>query len=431
MSANYKQNVPLTTMPWWTSPAGINLGFLFPMLTMIAYVGRADVDGLTIRGIQFLSADYILLGLCLLVVSAVSGWIGSAIDMYSGGARSPVTRWDLGAGFAGLIALGAYLIFFKSFIIHPALFFHTLTGSYRPDRTNIELTVGVTSLVNCGPAFFSIYAYRAILSGVPVRRWMHLMCVVLLGLTALRVYAWSERLALIECIVPFSLAIMGRANRWKSKPFRFMVQAGPFFAVPLFILYFGIAEYVRSWNSSTYHNQTGFWEFAVGRLASYYYTSLNNGAGILSTSKWPSFQFQYTLWWLHKAPLIGPTFSSFVDLRSGDLQEFLEKFGDVEFNNPSGLYSVIFDLGLPGGIGYFAVVGILGGALFRAYRAGSLAGVQLYPMFFLTFLEVFRYPYLGAARTFTWMLGILLIWLVSGFNFRSRPMPALSAACTE
>ena len=39
-------------------------------------------------------------------------------------------------------------------------------------------------------------------------------------------------------------------------------------------------------------------------------------------------------------------------------------------------------------------------------------------MFFLSFLVVFRYPYLGQPRAFTWLLGILAAWLI--VHFRTR-----------
>jgi hypothetical protein len=90
----------------------------------------------------------------------------------------------------------------------------------------------------------------------------------------------------------------------------------------------------------------------------------------------------------------------------GTLGEFLWKYGDPEFNNPSGLYSVIYDLGLPLGLLFFGVVGLFAGRCFTAYRAGSLLGVLAYPLFFLSFLEIFRYFYLGNSRGFTWALGI-------------------------
>ena len=74
-------------------------------------------------------------------------------------------------------------------------------------------------------------------------------------------------------------------------------------SIPLVILYFGAAEYARSWASDTYQGRLDFWEFALGRFASYYYTSLNNGASLLANSAWPTWTFEFTLEWLHRAPL--------------------------------------------------------------------------------------------------------------------------------
>jgi hypothetical protein len=398
--------------PWWVSPAGINLGFLLPTLLLIAYVGASRYSGLTIRGIHFLSSQYIVLGVAVLAMITVGGWIGSQIMLSRAAADNDTSRWDFAAMVVGCIALCAYLIFFRDFVTNPSLLLRTLTGSYRPDRSNIALTVGVTSLVNFAPVFFSIYAYRMLANFASVKRRMHLLCVILLCFTAFRVYAWSERLALIEFALPFGLSAAMFLKQASRGTARALAAAGPFIALPLLILYFGIAESVRSWSSATYQGRSDFWEFAVGRLASYYYTSLNNGAGMLATGAWPSFQFEYTLDWLHKAPIIGHLFSSYVDLRPARLDQFLRTFGDLEFNSPSGIYAVVLDLGLPLGLLYFAVVGMLGGALFQAYRSGMFFGVLLYPMFFLSFLEVFRYPYLGAPRAFTWALGILVAMML-------------------
>ncbi len=397
------------------------------MMFIIWMVGQSGYSGLTVRGINFLDLQYIGLGMGLLLAATTAGWIGMQLDFSSpSGADAAPPRWDAGAFVVGLIALGAYLVFFRSFLAHPGMLYRTLTGTYRPDRTNIELTVGVTSLVNCAPAFFSIYAYRLLAGYERVPVWMHALGAVLLGFTVLRVYAWSERLALIEAAVPFSLtgALIGlRARRgW----IRLLTRLGPVFAIPALIGYFGAAEAFRSWASATYHERSGFWEFAVGRLASYYYTALNNGAGLLATGRWPSLKFEYTLGWLHKAPMVGPLFSRYVHLSYGQLNEFLNKFEDIEFNNPSGLFTVVFDLGVPGAIVYFAVVGFAAGALFQAYRRGTVTGILFYPILFITFLEVFRYPYLGVSRSFTWVLGIgviLLVSQVSGARTRADTTP--------
>jgi hypothetical protein len=254
----------------------------------------------------------------------------------------------------------------------------------------------------------------------------HALCGVLLFLTALRVYAWSERLALIEAAVPFALSVAARIGESRTRIAAWLARGGPYLVFPVFILYFSVAEYFRSWKSSTYNQVSGFWEFSIGRLASYYYTSLNNGAGILVTSNWPDYRFAYTLEWLHRAPVIGPLFSHYVGLREKGTGQFLKKFGDPEFNNPSGIYTVIFDLGLPLGVVYFSLLGLAAGMAFRAFRAGSFAGVIGYPILFLTLLELFRYPYLGASRGFAWALGIGVAAAIA--RSQTRRAPAVPAA---
>ena len=402
-------------MPWWTSPAGIHLGFLLPILLLIAYVGSTGYSGLTIRGIRFLTAQYIVLGCAILLVSALCGWIGSQIAV-----KVPLDdskqRWDRAAYVVGGVALFAYVFWFRDLVFNPVLVFKTLIGTYRPDRTNIELTTGLTSLANIAPVFFALYTYQVMVLRRPLHRRLHIMCFTLVCFTLLRVYAWSERLAMIEAAVPFGLAAAISMYRAGGRGAR-LVRLGPFGAIPLLIVYFAAFEFFRSWNSATYNKHFSFWEFALGRIASYYYTSLNNGAGVLSTNDWPSYQFENVLNWLHRAPLVGRLFSSWVQLRQSQISVFLTKFGDVEFNNPSGLYSVIYDLGLPLGLLYFGLVAFAGGLLYRAYRVGTVTGVILYPIFFMTFLEVLRLPYLGSSRTFTCVLGAglaLLIALPSG-----------------
>ena len=405
-------------LPWWASPAGLNLGFLIPILLLVTYAAHSDLGGLQIRGVWFFTDQYVLLAIALLLVTSVSCWIGAQISPRS--RLHPIDAspaWDRGALLLGFTALAAYLYFFRSLLADPVLLFHTFTGAYRPNRQNLEITAGLTSFENVAPVFFSIYAYKVLSLRLRVRPIMHLLCIGLLALTALRVYAWSERLALIEAALPFGLAGATRLSNSRNRLVRGFSSGGPFFAIPLLVLYFGVAESVRSWTAAAYHGRTGFWEFAVGRIATYYITSLNNGAGLLQTFRWPTYSFEYTAAWLHKIPLMGQTFSAYLNangkLGAGGYNYYLIKFGDPEFNNPSGNFSVICDMGLPLGLTYFAVVGIAGGILFRAYRAGTLPGVLLYPMFFLAFLEVFRYPYLGTQRAFTWAIGIGIALLLS------------------
>ena len=88
---------------------------------------------------------------------------------------------------------------------------------------------------------------------------------------------------------------------------------------------------------------------------------------------------------------------------------------------------MVSDLGLTGAVVYMCAAGLLSGMAFRAYREGRLAGVLLYPIFFISFMEMYRYPYLGTARAFTWTCGIVLALLLARVL---APAPAPASAST-
>lgn len=404
---------PEASAPWWCSPSGIAVGFLLPLFCLICYAIQLNLPGLTARGLSFLTWPYLFLGAGLILMMALGGWLGQQIKIFD---RHPAASADIDrmAMVVGGIALMAYLFWFRQYLASPSLLWSILSGASRPSRAD-ELVTGVTSLANGGPVFFSTYAWRSVLRrDKPVPRAMHAMFALLALLTAFRVYAWSERLALIEAVLPLALMFSLQAARSRRPTVRVLVALGPFLAMPVLLFYFGLAESVRSWTSDTYNGKLAFWDFAIGRMASYYYTALNNGAGFLTTQDWPTFRFDYVFSMLHTAPLsVGRIFSELTGSDGPTFESFLVKYADVEFNNPSGLYTVVYDLGIPLAVVYFGVVGIIAGLLFRGYTAGSLWGAVLYPIVFISYLEVFRYPYLGSGRAFACAVcAALLLMLV-------------------
>lgn len=405
---------PAHAMPWWCSPAGLGLGFQIPVLLLVAWAGSAADDSsvLTIRALRFLHGPYLLLALAMMLVLVLAGAIGSQLR-FSARPHDAGQGWNTAAAALGTLALLAYLVWFRDYLLNPALLFGVLTGASTPSRSDIALTPGLTSLVNVAPVFFSIHAYRFIVARQPLPRALHVLALVLAAMTLFRVYAWSERLAMIENAVPPALALAVAAARGSGRAARLLRAAGPYAALPLVVVFFGFAESSRSWASDTYHGKHDFWAFMAGRLATYYYTSLNNGAGMLATADWPSYRFEFVGSWLHNLPGIGHRFSALVGANDQVLTEFFARFGDPEFNNPSGLFAVVVDLGLVFGLLYMAVFGLAAGLMHRAYRDGQLVGVLLYPPLFIAALEIFRYPYFGESRAVTWVVGALLALLVA------------------
>ena len=410
-------------MPWWCSPAGIAVGFLLPLMVLISYAGDLPHPALTIRGVEALDAHYLQLGAMMILAIALTGWLGAQLQLAAAPVARDVRGWDRAALGIGGIATFAFVIWFRDFVFNPVLLFQTLTGEFKPDRNTIALTPGLTSLANMGPVFFSIYAFRLFDKDErALPRAMHWMFVVLGLFTLFRVYVWTERLALIELLVPFGLTV-GRWTSTRSGGGWALTRAvGPYAAIPMVILFFGASEYFRSWSSDTYQGKMDFWEFAIGRFASYYYTSLNNGAGLLANTAWPTWTFEFTLEWLHRAPFgLGKPFSDAVGYTVPRLDWYLATYQDEEFNSPSGIYSPLSDMGIYGGLVYMLAIGLVSGLCFRAYREARLVGVLFYPIFFITFMEIYRYPYLGVPRAFTWTLGIGVALLLAS---TVKPIPA-------
>ncbi|WP_130430038.1 hypothetical protein [Rivibacter subsaxonicus] len=419
--------VPLVLkMPWWAAPTGICLGFLLPVLALVAYAGTISHRSITVRGLEFLTTPYLLLAAVLLVASALAGWIGQQIVPRR---QEPERGSDLAraAKVVGFIALFAYCAWLRGYLFNPYTVFLVLTGQLRPERFEIGGAGGLESLLNFTPVFFSLVAYAALVCRTRLDTTLRALLVALTLLTLYRVYLWSERLALIEIALPVVLAwVLAPPPSRLQGIWRLFRRFGPYAALPLLIAYFGITEYTRSWQAEAYFGKTSFVKFAAGRFASYYYTALNNGAGILSTTDKPTLALDSVLLWLHRFPLgVGAAFQELTGFKS-QVGPFLTKYGDIEFNNPSGLFLVVSDIGLAGALSYFAIVALVAAVLMRRYERGDVLGIVLYPAFYMSLVEIFRYPYLGQPRAFSQLLAGLiavacvLVWRRTGERYRRR-----------
>ena len=77
----------------------------------------------------------------------------------------------------------------------------------------------------------------------------------------------------------------------------------------------------------------------LSRLTTYYFTALNNGAGMLATQegRWPTFDFYNIMIWMYNLPFgIGAAAHETLLQRGPPGVEFLVRWADVEFNNLSG-----------------------------------------------------------------------------------------------
>lgn len=238
------------------------------------------------------------------------------------------------------------------------------------------------------------------------------------GLAVVRAYLFSERLAILELVVPVVAVFAGwLAIRpgWPRKVLRLMPVA---FVLGV-VMIFGVFEYFRSWTYYRSHGAHSYTEFVLSRIAGYYATALNNGELMLDHLRWPSRLPYHTI----EAIWVAPGVDSFglyerigghpPPIEEGDPRSLydvmLAQYANPEFNNQSGYGSVFGDYGAIGGLVVFLVIGVIAGVLYRGFTSGTFFGLCLYPVFFVGLLELPRYIYWSQGRTMYAWIGLVAV----------------------
>jgi hypothetical protein len=191
-------------------------------------------------------------------------------------------------------------------------------------------------------------------------------------------------------------------SRPQTSRIQFVLSFAPVMGIVLLVVLMGMTEYFRSWKyySNEYDSLA---EFTVSRLFGYYSTSHNNGAMAWNMRAAVPLPY-YTLEWFWHFPMISSTPLGYEKLSGIDPfqshMDFLERWGNPEFNNPGGLFLPTLDFGIVGGVVFWLIFGLIAGHLYRSFLAGALAGLLLYPLIVLTILESPRFLYLCTVRPF-------------------------------
>ena len=239
---------------------------------------------------------------------------------------------------------------------------------------------------------------------------------LLVALAAVRAIAFSERLAVIELLLP--IVVIGLRTCLLGKPVSKLTRRGLQFAPLLglagLLVFFGGSEYLRSWRYYQ-HEFDSFADFTLWRMAGYYSTAHNNGAMALQTQ--PPYPLPYaTIRSIWLIPGLSTTPLGYQNITGIDPAErheqMLEQFGTPELNNEGGLFQPALDFGLGGFLLFWLASGFISGRLYRHYLVGTLAGLTMYPLIIIAILETPRFLYLCYTRALPGLvvLGIVL-WL--------------------
>ena len=173
--------------------------------------------------------------------------------------------------------------------VSPALFMDVLLSD---DATVVEsirevyfpTIPGVTTCTQFGLPAILLGLWLYFFDDRRVIRWMILIAI----LGVLRAILNSERLALIELVVPTAILLV-RVVVLPTKDYLWMRRAGivaPIVAPLLLAVVFGSFEYVRSWHHYV-DDFDSYPQFVVWRLSGYYTTAHNNAAMAIETGHYP------------------------------------------------------------------------------------------------------------------------------------------------
>ncbi|MGD0964556.1 MAG: oligosaccharide repeat unit polymerase [Candidatus Acidiferrales bacterium] len=276
-------------------------------------------------------------------------------------------------------------------------------------RDSLQTVPGITTLTQLGMA--AVVLGCLIGSGGGWRIvWRKLAILSLLAL--LRAVLYSERLAFLELAIPFLVLWLAEpASGTRSRGLRTLIRIAPVLGAAGVYVVFTSFEYFRSWSIYYSSRESSLLLFGFWRLVGYYVTAFNNSAYLLSSLHHslgaPYFSFSF-LWDFPMLNVLVKDVFSWVHLDYDGYMGLLALGANPEFNNPGGLLSPIVDLGVLGGLAYWAVMGLVTGYLYNLYTRKHPLGMCIYPVVFLALTEVPRYIYWGEGRAFPALAYLLL-----------------------
>lgn len=389
---------------WWINPYMLILIFIVPLYVFITcIIGNGQVN-------NFINGWYFFLGILYLLMFACGAFIGTNFAIKRLREVPQFIVFNNYLSFLAFCTIVAYVIWFREIFLHPSMIVSIISGEMTSLRSVVTSIPGITTFTQLGVVYALFYTYY--LYQTPkderLKRYRTYFIIILL-LTLLRVVAWSERLALIEFLLPI-IVVVASKQVIKNLFFKFLLNFGPYAGVAILIPLFSVTEYFRSWKYYKYY-YSDFWTFMVQRISAYYYTALNNSAGTMTMYDWPTYNFKNILSWLYKMPMIGSILVKGYRIENNDAT-FLKDYANPEFTNTSGIYPVFIDIGVIGGIVLAAILGLISGVCYRHFIKGIGVGTVLYPIMYISILEILRILYLSDSRyTLIIVFALIGYWL--------------------
>lgn len=413
---------------WWLHPRFAVLYVSVPLL-LFAYLMPED-SYLTLYSTEkHIDLNFVMVGLLVYAgFLAGSFFLVRTGDQPQGDDTNRYCRWVVWPLFT--LTLLGYVVWFTSAMLNaggPGALLSALSSSllspeggdtYYVKQDLFQTIPGVTTLTQLGILYVTVEALLWVNRGAS-RCACLMRFVPLLSFTLVRALLISERLALLELVIPIGVVLLSRAQ-WtlvRSSLVRFapVLGGGAVFSL------FAVAEYFRSWANHYQYYYTGtYLNFAFERFLGYYATALNNAAVYFYYEQIQP--LHSTLDSVFEFPVLGgmveATYTSSFVTRSASHVELLDTYANVEFNNTAmvGLMLNDFTVFLAPLAAF--VIGMISFSIYTSFVRGRMLGLLLYPSWFIGLLEISRIYYWPAGRYFP-VLAFLALSLLLFKVFKS------------
>lgn len=390
---------PGREMAWWLDPVLAIVTIVLPIFCFAAYLNqfnyslyKASENFVTWQtfGLAMFSATMLLLGIAIGRGAVRRRNLIVLID------PDRVTRFLV---WFGWIAIVAYVLLLGTLIYRFDLVLELLRGNAAAAgllREALGRIPGVTSLVQFGIVFLALLSALITLGRYRMPKRIRNMAVVIIVLTFLRSVLNSERLALLEILA--AMFVIPIAYRWRPSALR---NLAPYLGILAVFLAFAAGEYFRSWQ---YYRifYSSYLDFVSQRFAGYFSTSINNGAGAYLMYGQSHPTPEITIGWISKFPGLR---GFFAPEDASMMNQYLERYATLEFNNPGGFFTAYLDYNFVLGSLFMIGLGAVIGAIHRHFQNRNLIGLMLYPAVFLGLTDLIRVIYLADTRTLPIFLG--------------------------
>lgn len=407
---------------WWLSPRLVILYLCLPTL-LVAYLVPEDS-----YLVLYETPKYVDIGFITACVAIYLGFVAGSFFVIEVGSQHQsrevvrYCRWVVRPLF--ILTMFGYMAWFAAATVRaggPAALLSSMLGvianpapgaSYHVSRELFQTLPGITTITQLGILYVTVEALLLV-SG-EVRRNAALMRLVpVIVLALLRATVMSERLALVEILLPITVVFLSQVRLSYIKSY--IVRLAPAIGATIVFALFAVTEYFRSW---TYYKSVypgPYLQFVAERLAGYYATAANNAA--VYYQHVPAQPLSHSLAWMFEFPVIGSSLNALYSYLFGteiaSHTNLLTMYANPEFNNLplSGMLINDFTLFLAPVAAFLA--GVVSYSLYQSFVRGRMLGLLLYPSWFVGILEIPRIYYWFAGR----YLPVLLFLCISLFLF--------------